>query len=75
MQVHIIDINVPAEINEYPLLRFQDIKDTKTWNNKTVPTLSRRRQIWWNLAISNPKPEVHNINAHTKFGDDQLIFI
>ena len=24
---------------------------------------------WQNLLISNPKPELHNINAHTKFGE------
>ena len=27
---------------------------------------------WQNLPISNPKPDFHNINAHTKFGDNQL---
>ena len=23
-----------------------------------------------NLPISNPKPDLHNINAHTKFGEN-----
>ena len=27
-----------------------------------------------NLPISNPKPELHNINAHTKFGENPLMF-
>ena len=27
-----------------------------------------------NLAISNPKPDLHNINAHTKFGENPLMF-
>ena len=27
-----------------------------------------------NLPISNPKPDLHNINAHTKFGENPLIF-
>ena len=27
-----------------------------------------------NLSISNPKPDLHNINAHTKFGDNPLMF-
>ena len=27
-----------------------------------------------NLSISNPKAEVHNINAHTKFGENPLTF-
>ena len=29
---------------------------------------------WRNLPISNPKPDVHNINAHTKFGENPLMF-
>ena len=29
---------------------------------------------WWNLPISNPKPGLHNINAHTEFGENPLIF-
>ena len=29
---------------------------------------------WRNLAISNPKPDLHNINAHTKFGENPLMF-
>ena len=31
-------------------------------------------KIWWNLPISNPKPDLHNINAHTKFGENLLMF-
>ena len=30
--------------------------------------------IWRNLPISNPKPDFHNINAHTKFGENPLMF-
>ena len=30
--------------------------------------------IWWNLPISNHKPDLHNINAHTKFGENPLMF-
>ena len=29
---------------------------------------------WRNLPISNPKPDLHNINAHTTFGENPLIF-
>ena len=29
---------------------------------------------WRNLPISNPKPDLHNINAHTKFGESPLMF-
>ena len=31
-------------------------------------------KIWCNLPISNPKPDLHNINAHTKFGENSLMF-
>ena len=27
-----------------------------------------------NLPISNPKPDLHNINEHTKFGENPLMF-
>ena len=27
-----------------------------------------------NLPISNPKPDLHNINAHTKFSENPLMF-
>ena len=29
---------------------------------------------WLNLPISNPKPNLHNINAHTKFSENPLMF-
>ena len=29
---------------------------------------------WRNLPISNPKPDLHNINVHTKFGENPLMF-
>ena len=31
-------------------------------------------QKWRNLPISNPKPDLHNINVHTKFVESSLIF-
>ena len=29
---------------------------------------------WRNMPISNPKPDLYNINAHTKFGENPLMF-
>ena len=29
---------------------------------------------WRNLPISNPKPDLHNINAQTEFGANPLMF-
>ena len=31
-------------------------------------------KIWRYLPISNPKPDLNNINAHTKFGENPLKF-
>ena len=31
-------------------------------------------KIWRTLPIRNPKPDLHNINAHTKFGENPLMF-
>ena len=31
-------------------------------------------KIWQTLPIDYPKPDLHNINTHTKFGDNPLIF-
>ena len=31
-------------------------------------------KIGQNLPISNPKPDFHNINAHSKFGENLLMF-
>ena len=32
------------------------------------------KKIRRNLPISNPRPDLHNINAHTKFGENPLMF-
>ena len=31
-------------------------------------------KIWQNLLISNPKPDLYNINAHTKLGENPFMF-
>ena len=38
-----------------------------SWTDNSV-------KIWRNSPISNPKPDLHNINAHTKFGENPLMF-
>ena len=47
----------------------------KKWSNNTLPTVSPADNSvinWRNLPISNPKPDLNNINAHTKFGENLL---
>ena len=31
-------------------------------------------EIWRNLPISNPKPDLLNVNAYSKFGENLLLF-
>ena len=31
-------------------------------------------KIWQNLPISNPKPDLLNVNAYGKFGENLLLF-
>ena len=31
-------------------------------------------KIWWNLPINNPKPDLLNVNAYNKFGENPLLF-
>ena len=42
--------------------------------NMGVSQADNSIKIWRNLPISNPKPDLHNINAHTKFGENPLMF-
>ena len=50
----------------------------KIWNDNTQPLSCGRlitlSKIDKNLPISNPKPDLHSINAHIKFGKNPLIF-
>ena len=31
-------------------------------------------KIWWNWPISNPKPDIYNINTHTKIDENPLVY-
>ena len=42
--------------------------------NKGVSQADNSVIIWRNLPISNPKPDLHKINAHTKFGENSFMF-
>ena len=39
-----------------------------------MSSADKSNKIWQNLSISNPKPDLHNINAHTKSGENPLMF-
>ena len=42
--------------------------------NMGVSQADNSVKIWQNLLISNPKPDIHNINTHAKFGKNPLMF-
>ena len=42
--------------------------------NMGVSQADNSIRIWQNFPISNPKPDLHNANAHTKFGENPLTF-
>ena len=44
-------------------LKLSSGNENMSWADNSV-------KIWQNLPISNPKPDLHNINAHTKFGEN-----
>ena len=49
----------------------------KLWpgnENMGVSRADNAVKIWQNLPISNPKPDIYNINKHTKFGENPLKF-
>ena len=50
------------------------LKFTSGNENMGVSQADNAVKIWRNLPINNPKPYLHNINAHTKFGENPLKF-
>ena len=61
MKVHVIDINVSAESDEYPSLRFQDIRKKPA---SQADTRTNRKQT--KHENSMPPPPTHT-HIHTKF--------
>ena len=46
-----------------------------SWNeNMGVFRADNSVKIWWNLPISNPKPDLLTVNAYSKFGGNPLLF-
>ena len=42
--------------------------------NMGVSRADNSVKIWRNLAISNPKPDLLNVNGYSKFGENPLLF-
>ena len=65
MSIHIASL---VEIPCY-LLKLSSGKE-----NMGVSWADNSLKIWWNLPISNPKPDLLNVNAYRKFGENPLLF-
>ena len=49
----------------------RDLHKLLSWNKNTdVTRADNSVKNWRHLPISNPKPDLHNINAHTQFGEN-----
>ena len=42
--------------------------------NMGVSRADNSVKVWRNLCINDPKPDLYNINAHTKFCENPLMF-
>ena len=43
--------------------------------NMDVSRADNSVKIWWNLPISNPKPDLFNVNAYNKFDENPLLYV
>ena len=42
--------------------------------NENIGVSRAGKSVRQNLPTCNPKPDIHNINAHTKFSENALMF-
>ena len=70
-QISTISMHIPSLVKIHWCL----LKESSGNENMGVSRADNSIKNWWNLPISNPKPDLHNINAHTKFGESPLMFI
>ena len=68
-QISLISMHVPSLVQIPSYL----LKLSSGNENMCMSPADNSVRISLNLAISNPKPDLQNINAHTKFGENQLM--
>ena len=69
-QISLISMHVPSLVK----IPWHLLKLLSGNENMGVSRAENSVKIWRNLPISNPKPDLHDINAHTKFGENPLMF-
>ena len=68
-QISLISMHVPSLI-KIPW----HLHNLSSGNRKGVSRADNSVKILRNLPVSNRKPDLYNINAHTKFGENPLMF-
>ena len=69
-QISTISTHIPSLVKIHWCL----LKLSSGNENMGVSRADNSVKNWRNLPISNPKPDLHSINAHTKFGENPLMF-
>ena len=69
-QISIISMHIPSLVKIHWCL----LKLSSGNENMGVSRADNSIKLWRNLAISNSKPDLHNINAHSKLGENPLMF-
>ena len=69
-QISIISMHISSLLkSHWYLLKLSSVDE-----NKDVLRTDNSVGYWRNLPISNSKADLYNINAHSKFGENPLIF-
>ena len=69
-QISTISMHIPSLVKIHWCL----LKLSSGNKNMGMSRADNSIKIWRNLPISDPKPDLHNINAHTMFGENPLRF-
>ena len=69
-QIFMIMMHTPSLVK----IHWQLLKLSSRNENSDILQEDNSVKNWRNLPTNNPKPDLHNINAHTRFGESPLTF-
>ena len=69
-QVSTVSIHTPSLVK----IHWHLLKVSSRNENTDISRADNSVKNWRNLPINCPKPDLHNINAHTEFGENSLTF-
>ena len=71
----ICQLAIPVQISTISIHKPSDVYSLSSGNeNMGMSRADNSVKTWRNLPVSNPKPDLHNINAHTNFGENPFMF-